>query len=187
VRTPVGPGSQLQPGDCLGEMSLVDGESRSATIVATTDLRVLVVDRSHFWRLLDDTPELMTRILTILSRRVRRLEARYSRARIRPDWPTWTILPVASRVTSRRRRRADHDDYLSREDLRCVRLRSCTASVCRDPPGIQRCPRAAWRRSYDRPDVSEPIWPARSPWAGQHSKYQSDFQRCPETQSRFPR
>lgn len=74
VRTPVGAGSQLQPGDCFGEMSLVDGEPRSATIVATTDLRLLVVDRSHFWRLLDEAPELIRRILTILSRRVRRLE-----------------------------------------------------------------------------------------------------------------
>ena len=74
VRTPVGAGGQLQPGDCFGEMSLVDGEPRSATIVATTDLRLLVVERSHFWRLLDETPELIQRILTILSRRVRRLE-----------------------------------------------------------------------------------------------------------------
>lgn len=74
VRTPVGTGSQLHAGDCFGEMSLVDGEPRSATIVATTDVRVLVVDRAHFWRLLDETPELMRRILTILSRRVRGLE-----------------------------------------------------------------------------------------------------------------
>jgi CRP/FNR family cyclic AMP-dependent transcriptional regulator len=74
VRTPVGAGSQLQPGDFFGEMSLLDGEPRSATIVATTDLRLLVVDRFHFWRLLDETPELIRRILTILSRRVRRLE-----------------------------------------------------------------------------------------------------------------
>jgi CRP/FNR family transcriptional regulator, cyclic AMP receptor protein len=74
VRTPVGAGSQLQPGDCFGEMSLVDGEPRSATIVATTDVRLLVVDRSHFWRLLDETPQLIRRILMILSRRVRRLE-----------------------------------------------------------------------------------------------------------------
>src|SRR6185503_19797395 len=74
VRTPVGAGSQLQPGDCFGEMSLVDGEPRSATIVATTDLRVLVVDRANFWRLLDETPELMRRILTLLSRRVRGLD-----------------------------------------------------------------------------------------------------------------
>ena len=74
VRTPVGAGSQLQPGDFFGEMSLVDGEPRSATIVATTDLRLLVIDRFHFWRLLDEAPDLVRRILTILSRRVRRLE-----------------------------------------------------------------------------------------------------------------
>ena len=74
VRTPLGAGSQLRPGDFFGEMSLVDGEPRSATIVATTDLRLLIVDRLHFWRLLDETPDLTRRILTILSRRVRRLE-----------------------------------------------------------------------------------------------------------------
>jgi CRP-like cAMP-binding protein len=74
VRTPVGAGNQLRPGDFFGEMSLLDGEPRSATIVATTDLRLLIVDRSHFWRLLDETPDLIRRILTILSRRVRRLE-----------------------------------------------------------------------------------------------------------------
>src|SRR6266849_3269193 len=66
--------SQLRPGDFFGEMSLLDGEPRSATIVATTDLRLLIVDRSHFWRLLDETPDLIRRMLTILSRRVRRLE-----------------------------------------------------------------------------------------------------------------
>jgi CRP/FNR family transcriptional regulator, cyclic AMP receptor protein len=74
VRTPVGAGGQLQPGDFFGEMSLLDGDPRSATIVATTDLRLLVVERSHFWRLLDETPDLIRRMLTILSRRVRRLE-----------------------------------------------------------------------------------------------------------------
>jgi CRP/FNR family transcriptional regulator, cyclic AMP receptor protein len=74
VQTPVGVGSQLQPGDFFGEMSLLDGEPRSATIVATTDVRLLIVDRSHFWRLLDETPDLVRGMLTILSRRVRRLE-----------------------------------------------------------------------------------------------------------------
>ena len=32
------------------------------------------MDRVHFWRLLDETPELIRRILTMLSRRVRGLE-----------------------------------------------------------------------------------------------------------------
>jgi CRP-like cAMP-binding protein len=55
-------------------MSLLDGEPRSATITATTDVRLLVVERIHFWRLLDETPEVTRRILGVLSRRVRRLE-----------------------------------------------------------------------------------------------------------------
>lgn len=75
VRTPVGVvGDPLRPGDFFGEMSLLDGEPRSATVTAVTDLRLLVVDRLHFWRLLNETPDLVRRILMVLSRRVRRLE-----------------------------------------------------------------------------------------------------------------
>lgn len=74
VETPIGTGDPLQPGDFFGEMSLLDGEPRSATIRATTDVRLLVVDRFHFSRLLNEAPDLVRRILLILSRRVRRLE-----------------------------------------------------------------------------------------------------------------
>lgn len=74
VQTPVGIGDPLRPGDFFGEMSLLDGEPRSATVTAVTDLRLLVVDRLSFWRLLGETPDLVRRILTVLSRRVRRLE-----------------------------------------------------------------------------------------------------------------
>jgi len=74
VRTPVGTGGKLHPGEFFGEMSLLDGEPRSATIVAITDLRLLVLDRAGFWQLLDATPDLIRRMLTVLSRRVRHLE-----------------------------------------------------------------------------------------------------------------
>jgi len=74
VQTQIGVADQLQPGDFFGEMSLLDGEPRSATITATTGVRLLVVDRSHFWRLLDETPDVIRQILMVLSRRVRRLE-----------------------------------------------------------------------------------------------------------------
>lgn len=74
VETQVGVGDPLHPGDFFGEMSLLDGEPRSATITATTDVRLLVVDRLHFWRLLNEAPDLVRRILVVLSRRVRRLE-----------------------------------------------------------------------------------------------------------------
>jgi CRP/FNR family transcriptional regulator, cyclic AMP receptor protein len=65
---------RLEPGHYFGEMSLLDGEPRSATVTASTDLRLLVVDRAQFWRLLNETPDLVRRILMVLSRRVRRLE-----------------------------------------------------------------------------------------------------------------
>lgn len=74
VETAVGGVEPLLPGDFFGEMSLLDGEPRSATVTALTDLRLLVVERSHFWRLLNETPDLVRRILVTLSRRVRRLE-----------------------------------------------------------------------------------------------------------------
>ncbi len=74
VQTPIGVGDPLRPGDFFGEMSLLDGEPRSATVTAMTDLRLLVIDRPQFWKLLNETPDLVRRILTILSRRVRRLE-----------------------------------------------------------------------------------------------------------------
>jgi CRP/FNR family transcriptional regulator, cyclic AMP receptor protein len=85
--------AQLHPDEFFGEMSLLDGEPRSATIVATTDLRLLVVDRSHFWRLLDETPDLISRLHTILSRRVQRLEQTVH-AILHGTNPTWR-----SRVT----------------------------------------------------------------------------------------
>jgi len=74
VETQVGFGDPLHPGDFFGEMSLLDGEPRSATVTAATDVRLLIVDRSQFWRLLNETPDLVRRILVVLSRRVRRLE-----------------------------------------------------------------------------------------------------------------
>ena len=65
---------RLGPGDFFGEMSLLDGEPRSATVKAETDLRLLVINRRHFWELLREVPELTQRMLMTLSRRVRELE-----------------------------------------------------------------------------------------------------------------
>ncbi len=65
---------QLGPGDFFGEMSLLDGEPRSATIVAETPLRLLLVRRQDFWTLLTEVPDLTRKILEALSRRVRLAE-----------------------------------------------------------------------------------------------------------------
>ena len=74
VQTVAGGSDALHPGDFFGEMSLLDGEPRSATVTAITDVRLLVVDRFHFWQVLNETPDLVRRMLVTLSKRVRRLE-----------------------------------------------------------------------------------------------------------------
>jgi len=65
---------RLQPGDFFGEMSLLDGEPRSATVSAESALRLLVINRRHFWELLREVPELTEKVLVTLTRRVRQLE-----------------------------------------------------------------------------------------------------------------
>ncbi len=65
---------RLGRGDFFGEMSLLDGEPRSATVVAETPLRLLVIHRRGFWILLREVPELTRTILVTLSQRVRQAE-----------------------------------------------------------------------------------------------------------------
>jgi len=64
----------LRPGAFFGEMSLLDGGPRSATIVAETPVRLLVISRRNFSVLLEDVPGLTQSLLMTLSRRVRQVE-----------------------------------------------------------------------------------------------------------------
>jgi len=64
----------LRPGAFFGEMSLLDGGPRSATIVAETPVRLLVISRRDFSLLLKEVPGLTQSLLVTLSRRVRQAE-----------------------------------------------------------------------------------------------------------------
>lgn len=48
----------LKAGDTLGEMSLIDGEPRSATAIATTDVTLLVITAERFAMLSDKLPKI---------------------------------------------------------------------------------------------------------------------------------
>lgn len=61
----------LSTGDFFGEMSLLDGEPRSAAVAASTDSVVLVLKRGDFLELLAEDPEMSRVILQQLSRRLR--------------------------------------------------------------------------------------------------------------------
>jgi CRP-like cAMP-binding protein len=61
----------LGGGDCFGEMSLLDGEPRSATVTTTAPTTLLVIHRDDFERMLHTNPPIMRAMLTTLSRRLR--------------------------------------------------------------------------------------------------------------------
>jgi CRP/FNR family cyclic AMP-dependent transcriptional regulator len=66
---------ELGAGAFLGEIALIDGGNRTATVTATTPIRALTIDRAGFARLIDEFPVLRLDVLTALADRVRRQEA----------------------------------------------------------------------------------------------------------------
>jgi CRP/FNR family transcriptional regulator, cyclic AMP receptor protein len=64
----------LELGDYFGEMGMLDGEPRSASIVATSDLHVMRLPRRAFNAALQRHPTIARRFLTELGTRVRTLE-----------------------------------------------------------------------------------------------------------------
>ena len=65
--------STMGPGDYFGEMSLIDGKPRSASVVAKTDLHTLAIPAWNFNRLLDENPDMMRALLVSLSERIRHM------------------------------------------------------------------------------------------------------------------
>ena len=65
---------QLSDGDFFGEISLIDGEPRTATVVAETDMTLLIVHKASFDHLLDNIPGLQKKILISLCQYLRRAE-----------------------------------------------------------------------------------------------------------------
>lgn len=64
----------LGPGTFFGEMSLLDGGTRSATVVSETPVRLLVIHRENFSVLCREVPDLTQTLSVTLSRRLRQAE-----------------------------------------------------------------------------------------------------------------
>jgi CRP-like cAMP-binding protein len=62
------------PGDFFGELSAIDAEARSASVVAVTPLRVLRLFRRHLMALLKDEPHVTLKLLDGIVRRLRQVE-----------------------------------------------------------------------------------------------------------------
>jgi CRP-like cAMP-binding protein len=65
---------QLGPGDYIGEMAVIDGGLRSATVTAETDVVTLSAARWNFEAVLKSNPNVALALLRVLSRRVREVD-----------------------------------------------------------------------------------------------------------------
>lgn len=65
----------LGPGDHFGEISMIDGKPRSATVTADTAMRTLTVPHATFEELVDADPAFARGLLKVLCARLREAEA----------------------------------------------------------------------------------------------------------------
>lgn len=65
----------LAPGEICGELSLLDGGPRAATVTVDGDGSVLIVPRSAFLALLEEVPSLVSVVLATFGERIRTANA----------------------------------------------------------------------------------------------------------------
>ena len=61
----------LEPGEIVGELSLIDDQVASASVVAHDDCRLLELDEKTMWTLVEDSHAVARNLLFVLSRRLR--------------------------------------------------------------------------------------------------------------------
>lgn len=61
----------LGPGDLVGELALLDGRPRSATVSALKEARLAFIDKAAFERFADENPAVYRHMLAIVSKRLR--------------------------------------------------------------------------------------------------------------------
>ncbi|MGH2953278.1 MAG: cyclic nucleotide-binding domain-containing protein [Solirubrobacterales bacterium] len=64
----------LGPGDCFGELALLDRAPRSATVTAESDSHLLVLGSRDFSALIDSVPAVGRKVLAAIAERLREAE-----------------------------------------------------------------------------------------------------------------
>jgi CRP/FNR family transcriptional regulator, cyclic AMP receptor protein len=74
VRQDTRPLPALGPGDFFGEIALLDGRPRTATVRADGITRVLVLGHREFRALMDEFPNVREAVMGVIAERLRRLD-----------------------------------------------------------------------------------------------------------------
>jgi CRP/FNR family cyclic AMP-dependent transcriptional regulator len=63
------------PDGLFGEMAMVDGGPRTASVVARTDCKLVSIDQKRFQFLVQQTPNFAIQVMRLLVERLRRMDA----------------------------------------------------------------------------------------------------------------
>jgi CRP-like cAMP-binding protein len=63
--------ARLLPGDFFGEIALIDGGPRTASVVAETPIATLSITRKRFRKMLEEDPQIVVKMLEELAKRLR--------------------------------------------------------------------------------------------------------------------
>ena len=67
--------SIMSEGDFFGEMSILDGQARSANVITLEDSSILIIHREDFLRMMHDYPQIAINLLKELAHRLRRSDS----------------------------------------------------------------------------------------------------------------
>jgi CRP/FNR family transcriptional regulator, cyclic AMP receptor protein len=67
------------PGDHFGEISLLDGGPRTASVVSETPMTMLMMTRPNFLTVLEDDPQISIALMESLARMIRRVDRSLAR------------------------------------------------------------------------------------------------------------
>jgi small-conductance mechanosensitive channel len=77
--------ASMKSGDCFGEMSLLTGEPRSATVVASSDCEVVEIDKAVLGQSLKENPGLLAQLSQLLAQRQLQTEDAFANDRRAAD------------------------------------------------------------------------------------------------------
>lgn len=66
----------LGPGDCVGELALLDHGPRTATVVAEGPMTLFVIGARQFAGVIDEVPALSRKVMAYLATRIRELDSK---------------------------------------------------------------------------------------------------------------
>lgn len=73
----------LESGDVFGEMSLLDGQHRSATVTTLEPTELVIIERCNFIPFLEQHPEVALKLMAMLSQRLRLMNECFENALLR--------------------------------------------------------------------------------------------------------